>query len=71
MQKGFVVSGMLKDNNFIELYESLPFENGEILVTVVPVEKKTTARVSGTWKGAMTMSDSFNEPLEEFMDYTG
>lgn len=48
-------------------------EDKEVEIIVLPANEpgleNKPKRVAGLWKGVITMSSDFNEPLEEFKEY--
>ena len=44
-------------------------ENEQPVVRLVPVSTAAPRRRSGSAKGLITMSDDFDEPLEDFAEY--
>ena len=71
MITAYVVDGELIDHTTIKLKEPIPLDNGEIKVVVEQKERKRRSRESlfGMWKGKITMSPDFNEPLDCFKEY--
>lgn len=45
-------------------------KNDKTYVKLVPVESSKPYPVFGSAKGLITMSDDFDDPLEDFEDYT-
>jgi antitoxin (DNA-binding transcriptional repressor) of toxin-antitoxin stability system len=45
-------------------------KRNKALVKLVPVQSKPSARRFGGWEGEIWMADDFDEPLEDFKDYT-
>lgn len=43
--------------------------DGQQLVQLVPVEQSKRQRKAGSAKGLITMSEDFDEPLEDFREY--
>ena len=44
-------------------------QNDEPVLKLVPVSKSTVRRKAGTAKGMVSMSEDFDEPLEDFREY--
>ena len=71
MITAYVVDGELIDHITIKLKEPIPLENGDIKVVVEQIEskKKSREQLFGRWKGKITISPDFNEPLDCFKEY--
>jgi antitoxin (DNA-binding transcriptional repressor) of toxin-antitoxin stability system len=41
----------------------------ELIVKLIPEKTKKTSRKAGSAKGLITMSEDFDEPLEDFREY--
>ena len=44
-------------------------QKDELVLKLVPVSKSIARRKAGTAKGLISMSDAFDEPLEDFREY--
>ena len=73
MKNAFVYEATIIDNQTIHLNEPINISNKNIIVTTQPIDedKKTTMKNFhfGCLKGKIEMSDDFDEPLEDFMEY--
>ncbi|MFN2455485.1 MAG: type II toxin-antitoxin system Phd/YefM family antitoxin [Pyrinomonadaceae bacterium] len=45
-------------------------QNEQPVLKLVPIRAVKTCRQSGSARGLITMSDDFDEPLEDFAEYT-
>ena len=44
-------------------------DDGEPVAKIIPISKAKAQRQFGSAKGMITMSDDFDEPLEDFREY--
>ena len=45
-------------------------QNDEPVLKIVPVSKSTPRRRAGSARGLISMAEDFDEPLEDFAEYT-
>lgn len=72
MQTAYVVDAKFIDNQTIHINEPIDAENKDIYITIHFKDKEKTQNKSfyfGCMKDHITMSDDFNEPLDEFREY--
>lgn len=72
MQTALVVDAKFIDNQTIHINEPIDAENKDIYITIHFKDKEKTKNKNfyfGCMKDHITISDDFNEPLDEFREY--